>query len=283
MLKTAGCRPAPCTCPSPPSQPRQPGPLDARKLPVPEAADAVPSIRVRPQPTQTQSLAPRTPPCQPASAHLLSTWTLGLGGAIPASSGPAPTHLANPWTLGPAGCQPGCRQVRPNPPDQPLDTRKIRCHLSPFSAALPAQRVDSRTRRCQPAPRQVRLSPLPSPAQSESLVPGARWGGPVLCGGTAPVAFPRGRASLWAPALRFCVGCRRGPAQNRSTPSSFYALSRIGRRGRRQATRPSTGAEGGGPKFLPRIPNHGLRQDQPDRKPPNTQRVIQSVRRSRAQ
>ncbi|MCP2269933.1 hypothetical protein LV75_002434 [Actinokineospora diospyrosa] len=44
-----------------------------------------------------------------------------------------------------------------------------------------------------------------------------------------------------------------------------------GRRARRQATRPTPGAEGGGPNPLPRTPNPGLRQDQPDRKPPNTQ------------
>ncbi|MCP2268291.1 hypothetical protein LV75_000777 [Actinokineospora diospyrosa] len=68
----------------------------------------------------------------------------------------------------------------------------------------------------------------PAPGQSDSLVPNARWGGPVLCGGTAPVAFPRGRACFWAPALRFCVGCRRGPAQNRSTASSKARKSRIG-------------------------------------------------------
>ncbi|MCP2271214.1 hypothetical protein LV75_003728 [Actinokineospora diospyrosa] len=49
----------------------------------------------------------------------------------------------------------------------------------------------------------------------------ARWGGLVLCGGTAPVAFPRGRACFWAPALRFCVGCCRGPAQNKFAPSSL--------------------------------------------------------------
>ncbi|MCP2274047.1 hypothetical protein LV75_006579 [Actinokineospora diospyrosa] len=67
----------------------------------------------------------------------------------------------------------------------------------------------------------------PAPGQSESLVPGARWGGPGLCGGAAPVAFPRGRACFWAPALRSCVGCRRGPAQNRSTASSRARKSRI--------------------------------------------------------
>ncbi|MCP2271642.1 hypothetical protein LV75_004156 [Actinokineospora diospyrosa] len=59
-------------------------------------------------------------------------------------------------------------------------------------------------------------------------MPSARWGGPVLCGGTAAVASFSGRACFWAPALRFCHGCRRGPAQNRSTASSKARKSRIG-------------------------------------------------------
>ncbi|MCP2268077.1 hypothetical protein LV75_000563 [Actinokineospora diospyrosa] len=77
---------------------------------------------------------------------------------------------------------------------------------------------------------------FPAPGQSDSLVPNARWGGLVLRGGTTPVAFPRGRACFWAPALRFCVGCCRGPAQNKFAPSSL-SHCRVSRRCCRQATR----------------------------------------------
>ncbi|MCP2269060.1 hypothetical protein LV75_001548 [Actinokineospora diospyrosa] len=170
-----------------------------------------------------------------ASTRLASPWTLGPCGASPAAVRSAPTHSASPWTLGTAGA------------------------------------ISARSR--QPT--------FPAPGQSDSLVPSARWGGPVLYGGTAPVASFSGRACFWAPALRFCHGCRRGPAQNRSTASSKARKSRIGpdvaarQRGVRsrvampQASRP----EGLNP--FPRTPNHGLRQDQPDRKPPNTQLTAQ--------
>ncbi|MCP2273633.1 hypothetical protein LV75_006163 [Actinokineospora diospyrosa] len=117
----------------------------------------------------------------------------------------------------------------------------------------------------------------PAPGQSDSLVPNARWGGPVLCGGTAAVASFAAGPCFSAPALRSCHGCRRGPAQNRSTASSFSALSRIGpdvaarQRGVRSGSRCRRRADPKAPNPFPRIPNHGLRQDQPDQKPPNTQ------------
>ncbi|MCP2270028.1 hypothetical protein LV75_002529 [Actinokineospora diospyrosa] len=150
------------------------------------------------------------------------------------------------------------RQVRPNPQCQPVDTRKSRCQTGFRQVRLspPTQHLDTRTQRCQPAPRQVRPNPPTQPrAVGVAGARPARWGGLVLRGGTTPVAFPRGRACFWAPALRFCVGCCRGPAQNKFAPSSCTHCRGSGAEvaARRRGRPPEPKAEA--PKFLPRTPN----------------------------
>ncbi|MCP2272995.1 hypothetical protein LV75_005521 [Actinokineospora diospyrosa] len=199
-------------------------------------------LNTRTQRCQRSPLDTLTRRCQPAPArsaptHKPSTWTLGLSGANWPSVRSAPTHSANHWTVGPCGANPlPVRSAQSTVPARGHSDPAVPTGLpsGPPQPTCPAHGHSDLAVSAQPV---LGCPASPAPGQSDSLVPSARWGGPVLCGGTAPVAFPRGRACFWAPALRFCVGCRRGPAQNRSTASSFYALSRIGRRGRRQATR----------------------------------------------
>ncbi|MCP2268089.1 hypothetical protein LV75_000575 [Actinokineospora diospyrosa] len=212
-------------------------------------------------PSQPRRVSPANPapghsnpavPTRPSSGPPQPTCSaVGPSGANPAPTRSASAHLLSAWTLGPGGAN-------------PAPVRSASAHLlSPWTLG-PGGAIPARPR--QPT--------YPAPGQSESLVPNARWGELVLRGGTTPVAFPRGRACFWAPALRFCVGCCRGPAQNKFAPSSSSHC-----RGSGPMLPPgneaSPGAEGGGPNPLPRTPNHGLRQDQPDRKPPNTQLTAQ--------
>ncbi|MCP2269568.1 hypothetical protein LV75_002057 [Actinokineospora diospyrosa] len=195
-----------------------------------------------------QPLAPSQPSSGPARTHLTSPYPLATCGVIPARpsqpspapghpapamppqppSGSAPPHSAGPWTLGRCGARP----ARPRRPCQPSPWT-----LGPCGANWPS----------------VRSAPARLPSAWTVGVAGARlarWGGLVLRGGTTPVAFPRGRACFWAPALRFCVGCCRGPAQNKFAPSSL-SHCRVSRRCCRQATRRFPE-----PKAEARIPCH---------------------------
>ncbi|SES48676.1 hypothetical protein SAMN04487818_1218 [Actinokineospora terrae] len=64
----------------------------------------------------------------------------------------------------------------------------------------------------------------------------ARWGGLVLCGGTAPVASLTQQGLLLGPCFVVLPGCRRGPAQNEFAASSTARNSRPGQCRRRAST-----------------------------------------------
>ncbi|MCP2268283.1 hypothetical protein LV75_000769 [Actinokineospora diospyrosa] len=177
-------------------------------------------------------LVPSQPPSGPAP---LNTW-LARGHSDPVV--PAQPRQVRPshWLLGPGGVSPP--SVRSAPTRLPSPGHSERPVSSQPALVGPANSAHGQSDPSVPTrlPSGPPQPTFPARGQSESLVPGARWGGPVLCGGTAAVASFSGRAGFWAPALRFCVGCCRGPAQNRSTASSF-SHCRVSRRCCRQATR----------------------------------------------
>ncbi|MCP2269949.1 hypothetical protein LV75_002450 [Actinokineospora diospyrosa] len=190
-----------------------------------------------------------SPAVRTAPTHLINPWTLGPSGAIPAPARSAPTHLASPWTLGTAGANP----ARPRLPCQPSAWT-----LGPVGANWPA----------------VRSAPAHLLSAWTVGLAGANcsmgWTCFVWGSGSRSVGSGQGHAFrplLCGPA----TGVVGAPRKTGPPHRAELEKSRIGPEvaARRRGRPPEPKAEA--PKFLPRIPSHGLRQDQPDRKPPNTQ------------
>ncbi|MCP2268939.1 hypothetical protein LV75_001426 [Actinokineospora diospyrosa] len=98
----------------------------------------------------------------------------------------------------------------------------------------------------------------------------ARWGGLVLRGGTTPVASSAA-GPAFGPLLCGSASGVVGAPRKTSSPHRAFRIVADRTPSLPPGNEASPGAEGGGPKFLLRTPSHGLRQDQPDQKPPNTQ------------
>ncbi|MCP2274026.1 hypothetical protein LV75_006558 [Actinokineospora diospyrosa] len=195
----------------------------------------MPSQLPPPQLGHSERLVPPQP--SRASPANPAPWAVGPSGAnLPPPDPPQPTssalghsEAAVPTRLPSGPPRPGCSAPGHSDPSVPTcpQSGPPPAHLLSAWTLGPGGVSPARSRRpCQPSTWTVGLAGAKP----------ARWGGLVLRGGTTPVAFQRGRACFWAPALRFCVGCCRGPAQNKFAPSSL-SHCRVSRRCCRQATR----------------------------------------------
>ncbi|MBM7771917.1 hypothetical protein JOD54_002121 [Actinokineospora baliensis] len=184
--------------PNSPSRPTQTQP--AESTPPARPLDTRKSL-VPPQLTESAHPNParRVHPAGPATGHSEvagATPTHRVG--PPKPSPPSPPRRPGHWTLGSRWCH-------PNSPSQPTQTQ-------PTEPTPPARPPPLGVAGANPAHRvgPPKPSPPSQPTQlghrsRKSLVPTARWGGPVLCGVAAVVASPRCRAMLFGPC--FC-----GPA-----------------------------------------------------------------------
>ncbi|MCP2272181.1 hypothetical protein LV75_004700 [Actinokineospora diospyrosa] len=182
------------------------------RLPLARTAPRL-NLRARTRPQPSQSLATANPLAPPALRRVRPP---------PRAAQPHNTHALAP-------------------PDQPRGHPEAPVPTRPPSGPAPTHpvgRPNTRTQRRQPAPRQVRPNPPdhPAPLGVAGAKP-ARWGGLVLRGGATPVAFPRGRASLFGPCCADLPRVSQGPRAKQVRPIELVTKIADRDRCRRQATR----------------------------------------------
>ncbi|MBM7771922.1 hypothetical protein JOD54_002126 [Actinokineospora baliensis] len=167
--------------------------------PAPRAGPANPPHRVSPA---SQPTAPRKPPTQCSMGRTWFVWGGGIRSVVRCRAmlfGPS-------FAVLPRVAQgPRANQVRPIEPTQPPRTDPA----TPAPRTNPANSITAPgTRWCHPSPPSQPRHPnhptptaLPTTGHSEPEVPTARWGGLVLRGGAAVVAFQRGQGHAFRPQL----------------------------------------------------------------------------------